>query len=75
MKPQIRILLFGRLKEVFQTAELTGDRFLGLSIGEMVRSLGLQGPLVVAINQSQVGPLETIKAGDEVALMPPASGG
>lgn len=82
----MRVLFFGRLSETAGTAETT----LGLPDGgtevEAFRSLVTQSnpalarelatPLVrVVINQSMVLPGAIVCDGDEVAFLPPVSGG
>jgi len=50
----------------------------GMTIADVVHAAGCEDfkPLLVAVNQDQVNNLNTpVKAGDEVAVMPPFSGG
>ncbi len=45
---------------------------------DVVKAVGCEdfAPLLIAINQTQVNDMQTpIKAGDEIAIMPPFSGG
>jgi molybdopterin converting factor subunit 1 len=80
---QVRVLFFGMLKElVGKSSDL-----LELGEGSSVRDLlmhynaalpGLKTTLpslAIAVNQQYAGPATRLKQGDEVALLPPVSGG
>ena len=72
----IRLLLFG------QVAEQVGCKSLevqaGQSLADIIVEVGCADmqPLLVAVNQEQIQDMDYIvQDGDEVALMPPFSGG
>lgn len=80
---QVRVLYFGTLKDVFlkdqesldlpenATVALLLDRFRQLQ----PEKAGLWNALAVAVNQEYARPEQTLQNGDEVALLPPVSGG
>jgi len=70
------ILFFGSI------ADKVGQRSLcyqaGKNLAQMIQETGCQAlkPLLVAVNQEQIHDMDyIIQDGDEVALMPPFSGG
>ncbi|MDQ7005185.1 MAG: MoaD/ThiS family protein [Ghiorsea sp.] len=72
----IKILFFGMIADKVgkQSTTLQGDMMLG----DVIKAVGCADikPLLIAVNQEQVTDMSIIiKAGDEVALMPPFSGG
>ncbi|HID36660.1 MAG TPA: MoaD/ThiS family protein [Ghiorsea sp.] len=72
----IKILFFGMIADKVgkQSTTLQGD----MSLGDVIAAVGCADirPLLVAVNEEQVKDLSLIlKDGDEVALMPPFSGG
>ena len=74
----IRVLFFGGIADRMgkQSCELVVED--GMTIAEVVATVGCatMQPLLVAINQEQVNDMgRLVKHGDEVALMPPFSGG
>jgi molybdopterin synthase sulfur carrier subunit len=78
----IRIVLFGMLKDKAGCREImlnsTGEERKLSDIVEEVKERylkGALGPLVIAVNESQADLETTVKDGDEVAIMPPFSGG
>jgi molybdopterin synthase catalytic subunit len=80
---QIRVLFFGVLKDITGRADdfldLPEDATLAdvLSHYEKAspRWKGLMTSIAMAVNREYVGPQTLLKAGDEVALLPPVSGG
>jgi len=79
---RVRVLLFGMLKDY---AGKSGD-WLDLPEGAVVRDVlahysevprmkDVMGSLAVAVNREYAGPETVLKAGDEVGLLPPVSGG
>ena len=76
---RVRVLLFGRLKEL-GAAEREVEVRAGDSVGDLVRGLpGLPAELLqrsaVAVNHEYVSWETTLRDGDEVAVLPPVSGG
>jgi len=72
----IKILFFGMIADKVgkQSTTLQADMMLG----DVIAAVGCADirPLLVAVNEEQVKDLSLIlKDGDEVALMPPFSGG
>jgi len=72
----VKVLFFGMV------ADKVGKRWLemqaGNSLAETIKQVGCVGfePLLVAVNQEQTHDMDyVLKDGDEVALMPPFSGG
>ena len=80
---QIHVLFFGMLKDVTGRASDSLDLPEGATLGdvlahyqERVPSLnGLASALAMSVNQEYAGPEARLKPGDEVALLPPVSGG
>ena len=80
---RLNILLFGITKDIIgsQNLELdvTSDSY---TVAELLDNLSNQYPalqklssLLVAVNEEYAQPTTTIQANDEVALIPPVSGG
>jgi len=72
----IKVLFFGMLADKVGKKSITlrGNMMLG----DLIVQLGCADmrPLLVAVNQEQVTDMAmTVKSGDEVAIMPPFSGG
>lgn len=80
---EVRVLFFGMLKDVAQL----GSETLTLPEGARVRDLldhysgrirtlkNLLPSIAVSVNQEYAGPEVKLKSGDEIALLPPVSGG
>jgi molybdopterin converting factor subunit 1 len=80
---QVRVLFFGMLKEmVGKSADLI-DLPDGASVRDLLARYEVQNPrlkeslpsLALAVNQQYAGPDTKLSADDEVALLPPVSGG
>jgi molybdopterin converting factor subunit 1 len=88
-KESIRVLFFARAREITKTNEfeLTFDRSEGLcdelSVVGLVRALesqfgglrDIRGAYALAVNQEYVQESDVVRVGDEVAVIPPISGG
>ncbi len=80
---QVRVLVFGQLKEVAATGDLTLELPEGATVESLFAELvarypaleGLAGSIAVARNQTFAQPNEALSEGDEIALLPPVSGG
>ncbi len=80
---QIRVLFFGMLKDVTGTTSEPMDLPDDATLGDVVRHYQerrprfreLAGCCAMSINQQYAGPEAKLKAGDEVAFLPPVSGG
>jgi len=80
---QIKVLLFGRLKEVVGAAEEQVELPEGASVEDLFAHYRRRFPrweefrpsLAVAVNQEYAGSTAALKGGDEVAFLPPVSGG
>ncbi len=72
----MNILFFGLIADKLgkHSATIQG----GMTLGDLIAEVGCADikPLLVAVNQEQVSDMSImVKDGDEVALMPPFSGG
>lgn len=80
---RVRVRLFARLADVAGTRATEVDLGEGLTAGDAYRLLcrkhpdmeGLEGSLMYAVNAEYVGADHPLKNGDELALIPPVSGG
>lgn len=74
----IKILFFGSIAGKLSRREQALPATANMTTADVVRAAGCAGfqPLLVAVNCNQVNDFSTLmKAGDEVAIMPPFSGG
>jgi len=79
----ITVLFFARLKDDIGKAKIQLDNsYNGKTIAELQQELIIQGMKVlqddsirVAVNQNFCTPEATINEGDEIAFMPPVTGG
>ncbi len=78
---RVRLLYFGVLKDVLGREREERALHEGCSLGALLRELegGAESPvwrtLAVAVNQEYVPAATVLRDGDEVALLPPVSGG
>jgi MoaE-MoaD fusion protein len=80
---RIRVRLFATFREIVGTRELTWSIEGGLTAGDLVdrllakypRLAGHRRTMLVAVNESFASSERVLRDGDEVALMPPVSGG
>src|ERR1700739_1184094 len=80
---RVQILFFGMLKELAGRASETIDLIEGASVADVLRHYESQIPrlkdclssLALAVNQQYAGPDTKLNSGDEIALLPPVSGG
>ncbi len=85
---QVRVLFFGQLKDIFHQDSQNLDLDPGATVADLVskcrqiaslhqhtQSGDLWRALAVAVNHEYAGLREALKEGDEVALLPPVSGG
>src|SRR5215469_5513651 len=79
---RVRVLFFGILKDVTGRSEDCIDLREGASVRDvlahyesMPRFNGVLSSIAVAVNQQYAGQDTVLKASDEVALLPPVSGG
>jgi molybdopterin synthase catalytic subunit len=80
---RVRILFFGILKDLAGKSSDSLDMPEGSSVREVLSHYSSQTPrlqpslasIAVAVNQEYAGPETALKSGDEVALLPPVSGG
>jgi len=78
----IRILCFGRLREIV-APEIVAELAPSATVADLWLSLRSQypalapydGAIAIAVNQSFASPTTPLSPGDEVALLPPVSGG
>ena len=80
---RVRVLLFGVLKDIFQRSEESLDLSSGATVSDLLSHYRELAPekakffhsLALAINQQYASPGDRLREGDEVALLPPVSGG
>ena len=79
---KIRVRLFASFREAVGTGTLEWDAPEGASVSEAVAALSGTYPFgpaaekaLLAVNQEYVGGDYRLRAGDELALIPPVSGG
>lgn len=80
---KVRVKFFAILRERAGASEVSKDLPEGASVAQLWEGLQkdypkLAGPtfrLLYAVNQNYVTPEEILKDGDEVAVIPPVSGG
>ena len=82
---RVRVLYFGMLKERFGLPEETIELTDGATVGELVRVLrerpsnpsmtSIWESVAVAVNREYTAADAVLREGDEVALLPPVSGG
>jgi molybdopterin synthase catalytic subunit len=80
---QVRVLVFGQLKDVAWNGELPMEVPEGATVESLFAELverypaleGLAGSIALARNQEFARPGDLLRDGDEIALLPPVSGG
>lgn len=80
---QVEILFFGLLKELAGQARESLSLSEGATLGDVLshyekripRLKGLVSSIAMSVNQEYAGPEWKLKQGDEIALLPPVSGG
>ena len=80
---RLRVLFFGMLKDLVGQSSATLDLPESATVGDLLAHFASQLPqlkdslssLAVAVNQQYAGTETELKSGDEVALLPPVSGG
>lgn len=80
---KVNVRLFAGLREVVGRGEVTLDVFEGATVGELEGRLVREYPaveaflptLVWAVNEEYVRSEHRLREGDEIALIPPISGG
>lgn len=81
--PNVRVLLFARLSELAGTRQAEVEIGEGLTAADVFGVLaerypaidGLEGVVMYAVNSEYVDADHPLKPGDELALIPPVSGG
>ena len=79
----VRVLFFGRLTESLSAEPWTLDLAKGAAVADLLSALDLRQPGVgeqlqrcmVAVNQEYADRARKLSEGDEVAFLPPVSGG
>jgi len=80
---RVKVLFFGRLRELIGVGEETGELPQGLTLAQVFeryakrypKLTGFRGSMVVSRNQEFAAWDTRIAAGDEIAFLPPVSGG
>jgi len=79
----VQALFFAAYRDLLGTGRLTVELPEGATVGDLVRTLRDRGapwsalPVepAVAVNRAYATPGEALRAGDEVAFIPPVAGG
>ena len=77
----VRVMLFAMLRELKGASEVGIDVESGTTVATLQRRLftdstqAMPGRLLYAVNQAYVTPDHELRDGDEVAFIPPVSGG
>ena len=78
----VRVRFFASLRERLRAPEATCELPPGATVDDLLRALHVDFPdlagsgrLAIAVNAEYVGSRHTLSDGDEVALIPPVSGG
>ena len=79
----MRVLYFGVLKDVFGGSGEDVELAEGASVADLIAACrgriagaaGVWDAMAVAVNQEYARGVDVLKDGDEVALLPPVSGG
>jgi molybdopterin converting factor small subunit len=80
---RVRMRLFGPLREIAAAGEVWRELPVGGSVADLLASLRGEGVFpekilrasAVAVNQEYAQPARILHDGDEVAILPPVSGG
>ncbi len=80
---RIQLLYFGMLKELFGVEQDAIELGAGASVATLLEGLqnrvagipAVWGTIAVAVNREYSTPARVLHEGDEVALLPPVSGG
>jgi len=80
---RVTVRLFARLRDIAGAAELARDLAPGATIGDLWRQLAGEFPeleqyersISSAVNADYARMTQVLSAGDEVAFLPPVSGG
>ena len=80
---QVKVLFFGRLRELIGVSEEIGELPEGTTLANVFeryaerfpKLAGFRGSMVVSQNQEFAAWDSRIAAGDEIAFLPPVSGG
>jgi len=80
---RVTVRLFARLRDITGASELTRDLAPGATIGDLWRQLAGEFPelgqyersISSAVNADYARMTQELQAGDEVAFLPPVSGG
>jgi molybdopterin converting factor subunit 1 len=80
---RVNVLYFGTLKDLFGLQQQSLDVADGVTVEVLLSLLHAQTSkqsdvwrtLAVAVNRDYAGPATVLREGDEVALLPPVSGG
>ena len=80
---RVRVLYFGVLKELLGAEQEEANLTDGCAVADLIKSIEARGrirqdlwsSIAVAVNQEYVSVSVLLREGDEVALLPPVSGG
>ncbi len=74
----VQVVFFGSIADKLEKRNCLLPASEGMAVADVVDSVGCGDfhPLLVAVNQEQINDMSLlVKDGDEVAIMPPFSGG
>lgn len=78
----VRVRFFASLRERLRTSDATRELPVGATVDDLLRALhaefpelGSSGRVSIAVNAEYVDRHHALSEGDEVALIPPVSGG
>lgn len=80
---RLRVLLFATYRDIVGAGDIPWTSREGLTLGGLVEELlaryprlgAHRGSMLLAVNESFADPAAVLRDGDEVALLPPVSGG
>jgi molybdopterin converting factor small subunit len=79
---EVRVLLFASYADAFRAPNISVDLREGATVKELLAKVmdlaaghALPPAPMIAINQEYAAPGDVVRAGDEVALIPPVAGG
>ena len=72
---KIQVLLFAQLKEQAGCDSIVKQIATNATPADLIAAMDLSGPILCAVNETQVDGTHPLHDGDVVALMPPMSGG
>ncbi|MDH7507834.1 MAG: MoaD/ThiS family protein [Methanomassiliicoccales archaeon] len=80
---KVKVKFFASYREIVGQHEITMDMNQGTKLSDLIEDLkrlyprlhGFTDPIVTSVNKKYAGDDVILKEGDEIALLPPVSGG